>query len=202
MASGVYTVNPDGQQSFPVYCDMVTDGGGWTVLQRRQDGSVSFYRDWDEYKRGFGDNSGEFWLGNDKIHRLTASQEMVLRFDLEDFEGSKTYAIYQDMNVLSESKKYLLSFGAYSGTAGDSLTEWHNGQVFSTIDRDNDPFVDFHCAVKFKGGWWYRKCHKVNINGLYLRGNTSSFGTGINWLLFRGYYYSLKKTEMKIRPKS
>ena len=113
MASGVYTVNPDGQQSFPVYCDMVTDGGGWTVLQRRQDGSVSFYRDWDEYKRGFGDNSGEFWLGNDKIHRLTASQEMVLRFDLEDFEGSKTYAIYQDMNVLSESKKYLLSFGAY-----------------------------------------------------------------------------------------
>ena len=92
--SGVYTVNPDGQQSFPVYCDMETDGGGWTVLQRQQEGSVDFKRGWDDYKKGFGDIRDEFWLGNDKIHRLTASQEMVLRFDLEDFEENRPYAVY------------------------------------------------------------------------------------------------------------
>ena len=198
--SGVYKVNPDGQQSFPVYCDMETDGGGWTVLQRRQDGSVDFYRGWDDYKNGFGDISGEFWLGNDKIHRLTTSQKMVLRFDLEDFEGNRRYAVYQDVNILGESDKYKLCFGTYSGTAGDSLA-YHQGMYFTTKDTDNDAHSSRNCATDHKGVWWFNKCHRVNINGYYYqKGKPVPFATGVTWYNFRGHDYSLKNTAMKIRP--
>ena len=75
-----------------VLCDMTTNGGGWTVFQRRLNGSVDFYRDWSSYKNGFGDLHGEFWLGNDNLHRLTAAGSVSLRVDLEDFEGNITYA--------------------------------------------------------------------------------------------------------------
>ena len=72
-------MNPDGKGSFNVYCDMSTDGGGWNVLQRRQEGSVDFYRGWNDYKSDLGQLNAVFWLGNDKIHRLTAARPSSLR---------------------------------------------------------------------------------------------------------------------------
>jgi len=98
-----------------VLCDQTTAGGGWLVFQKRLNGSVDFYRDWAEYKRGFGNFSGEFWLGLDKIHRLTNSGSYKLRVDLEDFDGKSYYAEYDSFKVGSEGEKYRLSLGGYSG---------------------------------------------------------------------------------------
>ena len=104
-----------------VRCDMTTAGGGWTVFQRRLNGSVDFFLGWASYKNGFGNLDSEFWLGNDKLHRLTAADNMTLRVDLEDFDGNITYAEYTTFKVANESDKYRLLIGGYSGTAGDSL---------------------------------------------------------------------------------
>ena len=108
---GVYTIDPDGLGSFQVRCDMTTNGGGWTVFQSRQDGSEDFYLGWSDYKAGFGDLNGEFWLGLDKIHRLTKSGQDVLRVDLMDFNN----AVYGTFSVADESDKYRLNIGTYSG---------------------------------------------------------------------------------------
>ena len=113
--NGVYSIDPDGLGSFSVSCDMTTDGGGWTVFQRRQDGSVYFYRNWTDYKNGFGNMSGEFWLGLDKINRLTKNNDTEFRVDLEDFEGGKRYAKYSKFDVEDENENYKLTVEGYEG---------------------------------------------------------------------------------------
>ena len=112
--SGVYTIDPDGSGTFDVFCDQKTAGGGWTVFQKRLDGSVDFSRGWNDYKRGFGNLNGEFWLGLDKINRLTKAKSR-LRVDLEDTKGNTAYADYDFFAVSSERNKYKLSLGFYSG---------------------------------------------------------------------------------------
>ena len=120
-ADGVYSIDPDGLGAFNVSCDMETNGGGWTVFQRRMDGSVDFYRRWNDYKEGFGDLHGEFWLGLDKINRLTRSTRNVLRVDLEDFQKNKSYAKYSRFLVASEIHVYTLVIGGYSGKHPDFI---------------------------------------------------------------------------------
>ncbi|XP_019640746.1 PREDICTED: ficolin-2-like [Branchiostoma belcheri] len=202
--SGVYTIYPDGGGKSPVhvYCDMDTDGGGWTLFQKRQDGSVNFYRDWEAYKTGFGDLRGEFWLGNDHLHRLTAQDVYELRVDLEDFEGNTAYAKYNIFRVEDEVHKYRLTVDGYNGTAGDGMTDAvnpHHGMYFTTRDRDNDIHPTYNCAEEFKGAW-YSSCHRANLNGLYLGADQQSQADGVNWKPWRGYDTSLKTAEMKIRP--
>ena len=196
--SGVYSVNPDGKGSFNVYCDMRTDGGGWTVFQRRQDGSVDFYRGWNDYKSGFGQLTAEFWLGNDKIHRLTATRPRSLRVEVEDWNGVRAYAKYGKFNIGDEKAKYRLEVGSYSGTAGDSLA-YHNKIAFSTKDRDNDRGGS-NCAAQYTGAWWYNSCHYSNINGKYLRDKVDE--RGVTWYHFNMKYLSLKFAEMKLRSAS
>ena len=113
--SGVYKIDPDGLGEFEVFCDQATAGGGWTVFQKRLDGSVDFFRPWDDYKRGFGNLNGEFWLGLDKINRMTVSSRNKLRVDLEDLHGATVFAEYSSFSVASERVKYQLSLGSYSG---------------------------------------------------------------------------------------
>ena len=114
--TGVYTIDPDGLGAFQVRCDMTsTPGRGWTIFQRRVDGSEDFYRNWVDYKNGFGNLTGEFWLGLDKIHRMSASGKTVLRVDLESFENEKRKATFGTFSVGNESKGYILSIGQYTG---------------------------------------------------------------------------------------
>ena len=197
-------MNPDNKGFFKVYCDMRTDGGGWTVFQRRQDGSVDFYRGWNDYKSGFGQLTAEFWLGNDKIHRLTAARPNTLRVELEDWNGNRKYAKYGKFKIGDEQANYRLELGSFSGTAGDSLltggSDNLNNMAFSTKDRDNDIYSYSNCAVEWTGAWWYRSCHNSNLNGKYL-GNNNGDHKGIIWYYgFRSI--SLKFTEMKLRPSS
>ncbi|XP_034649491.1 ficolin-1-like [Trachemys scripta elegans] len=194
-----YTIYPRDCNAITVLCDMDTDGGGWIVFQRRVDGSMDFLRDWNSYKRGFGSQLSEFWLGNDNIHLLTSLGANELRIDLRDFDTNYQFATYRSFKIAGETEKYKLILGAFvNGTAGDSLTE-HNGMMFTTRDHDNDLSIT-NCAIAFKGAWWYRDCHMSNLNGLYLSGAHESYGAGVSWSSGKGQMYSYWWSEMKIRP--
>ncbi|KAL7631286.1 UNVERIFIED_CONTAM: hypothetical protein RMT77_018420 [Armadillidium vulgare] len=189
------------KKTIEVFCEQETDGGGWTVLQQRKDipKRENFYRKWTEYKLGFGNLSGEFWLGLDNIHSLVSDKLMELRVDLEDYEGGVRWAKYEYFYISDENGKYQIDLGDYSGNAGDGLNP-HSGMKFSTKDQDND-VVSVNCAVLYKGAWWYSGCHSSNLNGFPYKGNHSSYADGINWHPFRGHHYALKYTKLSIRPR-
>uniref|UniRef100_A0A182QVR3 Fibrinogen C-terminal domain-containing protein n=1 Tax=Anopheles farauti TaxID=69004 RepID=A0A182QVR3_9DIPT len=198
---GVYGIQLEKsfKQPFTVLCDQQYESGGWTVIQHRFDGSIDFYRKWIEYRNGFGNLEGEFWLGLDRIHQLTASAPHELMVLLEDFDGNKTFARYGLFEIAGEAQKYAVTkIEGYSGTAGDSMYNTR-GMKFSTLDADNDNGTQ-HCAVTYTGAWWYSDCFSSNLNGKYLRGVTKEFATGMVWYTFRQYYYSLKSSKMMIRP--
>uniref|UniRef100_A0A1A8LEP1 Fibrinogen C-terminal domain-containing protein n=1 Tax=Nothobranchius pienaari TaxID=704102 RepID=A0A1A8LEP1_9TELE len=202
---GVYSVFPIHEPSgFMVYCDMSTEGGGWTVIQRREDGSVNFFRDWAAYRDGFGTTTGEHWLGLQRIYSLTRSGGFELRIDMADFDNATAFAHYSDFSVGRDSVNpeedgYPLMVDGYSGTAGDSLLK-HSGMRFTTKDRDQDQSEN-NCAAYYQGAWWYRNCHTSNLNGQYLRGGHASYADGVEWSSWTGWQYSLQFTEMKIRPR-
>ena len=197
----MYTIDPGCGKAFSVWCDMNNaSGGGWTVFQRRRDGSVNFFRGWTMYESGFGDVQAEHWLGLKKISCLTGAKPKVeLRVELADFAGSHRYAHYSHFTVGNSGTNYTLSVQGYSGTAGDSMIAYHHGRQFSTKDRDNDSHQSEHCAVFFKGAWWYSGCHHSNLNGLYLSGQNNN--QGVRWRTFPGHAdnYSLRYSEMKLR---
>ncbi|XP_014392449.1 PREDICTED: fibroleukin isoform X2 [Myotis brandtii] len=213
-SSETYRVTPDPKNSsFEVYCDMETMGGGWTVLQARLDGSTNFNKTWQDYKAGFGNLRKEFWLGNDKIHLLTKSKEMILRIDLEDFNGVKLYALYDEFYVANEFLKYRLHVGNYNGTAGDALRFSkhynHDMKFFTTPDRDNDRYPSGNCGHFYSSGWWFDACLSANLNGKYYHQKYRGVRNGIFWGTWPGmseaqpggYKSSFKKAKMMIRPK-
>ena len=112
---GVYTINPDSKGSFSVYCDMTTDGGGWTIIQKRKDGSVDFNLMWIDYKNGFGNLNGEFWLGLEKIHRLTSTDANTLKIAMKSFSGEKKQASYSLFSVGDEASGFMLTAKNYIG---------------------------------------------------------------------------------------
>ncbi|XP_049664512.1 tenascin-N isoform X4 [Accipiter gentilis] len=199
-SSGMYTIylNGDGSRPMQVYCDMTTDGGGWIVFQRRSTGEVDFYKRWKNYVEGFGDPTGEFWLGLDKLHNLTSSSPIryELRVDLRT-AGESVYAVYDFFQVASSRDRYRLSVGNYRGNAGDAMT-YHNGWKFTTWDRDNDVALSNY-ALTHHGAWWYKNCHLANLNGKY---GDSKHSEGVNWEPWKGHEFSIPFTEMKIRPQS
>ncbi|XP_074873701.1 tenascin-X isoform X3 [Carettochelys insculpta] len=195
--SGEVTIYLGGDRQRPlrVYCDMETDGGGWLVFQRRMDGETDFWRDWQDYARGFGNLSREFWLGNDALHQLTAAEEQELRVDLRA-GAEAVYAQYQRFRVDSPTEYYRLHLEGYRGTAGDALS-YHSGSAFSTRDRDPNRRLT-PCAVSYHGAWWYHNCHYANLNGLY---GSRRDHQGVNWFNWKGFEFSIPFTEMKLRPR-
>uniref|UniRef100_A0A8D2LTG4 Tenascin C n=1 Tax=Varanus komodoensis TaxID=61221 RepID=A0A8D2LTG4_VARKO len=194
--SGLYTIYLNGDQSQPVqvYCDMSSDGGGWIVFLRRQDGAEDFYRNWRTYEAGFGDPKGEFWLGLDNLHKITSQGQYELRVDLRDHDET-AYALYDRFTVGDARTRYRLKVDGYSGTAGDSMM-YHNGRPFSTFDKDHDSAIT-NCALSYKGAFWYKNCHRVNLMGRY---GDNSHSQGVNWFHWKGHEYSIQFAEMKLRP--
>ncbi|XP_014046093.2 tenascin-R isoform X3 [Salmo salar] len=194
--NGVYTIyiNRDANQGVQVYCDMTTDEGGWIVFQRRQNGLTDFSRKWSDYRVGFGNLEDEFWLGLDNIQKLSAQGRYELRIDMKDGQES-VYASYDKFAIGDARNLYKLRIGEYNGTAGDSLS-YHQGRPFSTKDRDNDIAVT-NCALSYKGAWWYKNCHRANLNGKY---GESRHSQGINWYHWKGHEFSVPFVEMKMRP--
>ncbi|KAK5854581.1 hypothetical protein PBY51_004764 [Eleginops maclovinus] len=194
LTSGEVEIFPQGRSGTPmmVYCDMETDGGGWTVFQRRKDGSVDFFRGWKEYIKGFGSLSGEFWLGLDNLYNLTSMTKMTLRVDLRH-QDEAVFAKYSTFELVK--RNYKLIVGGYSGTAGDSLS-YHNQRIFSTKDRDLAPFIT-RCAISYRGGWWYKNCHEANLNGVYGKDINHQ---GVIWTTWKGKQFSIEFAEMKMRP--
>ncbi|XP_038060869.1 ficolin-1-B-like, partial [Patiria miniata] len=208
-SSGIYTIYAKGfcNYSLRVYCDMETDGGGWIVFQRRQDGSVDFYRNWTEYQFGFGDLSGEFWLGNDNLVTLTSDDSRgtwELRVDLEDWENNTAWAKYSDFQI--SPGEYNLNIGQYdaNSTAGDSLALGHHtysfldlrGRAFTTKDRDNDA-ADLNCAQTYTGAWWFNGCFYSHLNGQYNPDENAGF-LGLQWRSWK-LDYSLEACSIKMR---
>ncbi|KAF3834105.1 hypothetical protein F7725_025309 [Dissostichus mawsoni] len=99
--NGVYTIQINPQETKKVYCNMETAGGGWTVIQRREDGSVDFQRTWKEYKMGFGSLSAEHWLGNEYVYQLTRQRQYALRVELTDWEtdGNQAFSLYDRFQI-------------------------------------------------------------------------------------------------------
>ncbi len=118
-----------------VYCDMVTDGGGWIVFQKRTNEETSFEKDWQAYENGFGDLDGDFWLGLKTLHSLTVHGNWTLRVDLQLKNGDRGYAEYTDFAIGSEKENYALSFDNFSGNIGNALQK-SKGMPFSTHDND------------------------------------------------------------------
>nr|XP_054218867.1 tenascin isoform X19 [Homo sapiens] len=194
--SGLYTIylNGDKAEALEVFCDMTSDGGGWIVFLRRKNGRENFYQNWKAYAAGFGDRREEFWLGLDNLNKITAQGQYELRVDLRD-HGETAFAVYDKFSVGDAKTRYKLKVEGYSGTAGDSMA-YHNGRSFSTFDKDTDSAIT-NCALSYKGAFWYRNCHRVNLMGRYGDNNHSQ---GVNWFHWKGHEHSIQFAEMKLRP--
>ncbi|XP_068398760.1 fibrinogen gamma chain isoform X1 [Eschrichtius robustus] len=225
--SGLYFIKPlKAKQQFLVYCEIDGSGNGWTVFQKRLDGSVDFKKNWIQYKEGFGHLSPtgntEFWLGNEKIHLISTQSTIpyVLRVQLEDWNGRTSTADYATFRVTGESDKYRMTYAYFiGGDAGDAFDGYdfgedtsdkfftsHNGMQFSTWDNDNDKF-EGNCAEQDGSGWWMNKCHAGHLNGIYYQGGTYSktstpngYDNGIIWATWKSRWYSMKTTTMKLIP--
>ncbi|XP_036410154.1 angiopoietin-related protein 4 [Megalops cyprinoides] len=202
-SSGVYTVQPVGSQPFEVFCEMTTEGG-WTIIQRRQDGSVDFDQLWQAYQNGFGNLNGEFWLGLEKIRSLTKDGDYVLQVQLSDWKED-TQSIRYSFRLDGEENSYALHLKeASAGTLESALSTEPSGLPFSTLDRDNDQKADTNCAKLLSGGWWFSNCGRSNLNGRYFLNQPPKQRhqrkQGVFWKTWRGRYYPLKTTVMKIAP--
>lgn len=212
--SGVYWINVPGIKERKAFCT-IQAGSGWTVIMQRMDGSVNFNRPWIDYKIGFGNVEGEYWIGNEVIHRLTYNRTMALRVVMKSMWilGGEAVSLYHNFRIGNESSGYRLYLSGYdnSSTGGDSMTSTteyckdppNNGSRFSTSDRENNPA---NCSTELSGGWWFSICGCSNLNGQYFSGGSvisDNKNVGIYWdTVYRnlfGLKNSLRAVRMEIK---
>ncbi|XP_001964959.3 fibrinogen-like protein 1 [Drosophila ananassae] len=198
-SKGLFHIKLPEVSAFEAPCN----GSGWMVIQRRMDGSVDFDRNWTQYRDGFGNLRGEFFLGLEKVHLITQSRHHELLIRLGKVNGSTDFVQYDNFRIGSEKDSYPLeSVGNPTGGAGDSLIEHHLNIKFSTIDRDNDVACR-NCASYMGGGWWFNNCGYSNLNGRFYKDGKTEDENGIIWGSWHEYDWSVSLTfvEMMIRPK-
>ena len=177
----------------------------WIIIQRRVDASVSFDKSWDEYAAGFGDVAGNFWLGLEAIHNLTAAQPMSLQIDVVLCNTSSVSIPYQQFHVGDAAFDYLLTIT--SDTPGDETLytsmNYHSGSKFSTLYRDNDEDEGGNCAWPYRAGRWFKSCGRVYLNGVYVyNGNSGVRNYNMQMLYLSDNIYDyepIRTVTMKIK---
>jgi len=131
------------------------------LIQQHVDDSSFFDRSWNEFRVGFGDPSGNFWLGNEQIHQLSKDGRCKLRFDVRQQSTTAWFwAEYSTFIVADETNDYQLTVAGFSGNVNYDAFGQDNGNVFATSDRD----VAAGCAQSRGGGFWYNNCGNARVN--------------------------------------
>lgn len=197
--SGVYAIRPRNSQVFNVYCD--TDSGStWTLIQHRKDGSLNFNETWENYRNGFGQFDGEFWLGLEKIFSIVTQTNYILRIELEDWKDNKHFVEYS-FHLGDHQTHYTLRLAEIAGNVPRALPE-HRDLMFSTWDHRAKGDLD--CPESHSGGWWWHGCGENNLNGKYNKPRAKSKPEkkrGICWRSQNGKLYSIKSSKMLIQPR-
>ena len=179
-------------------------GGGWMVFQRRYDGSVEFpTRNWEEYKNGFGNSDGEYWLGNEMLHLLTTSQPHDYMVEGVSFQDEINYKKIRNVVINGEDDHYRIVYDLASIDSTYTSTTYGTsmrGMRFSTTDRDNDEDEGTDCASKY-GGWWLNSCHTDAMNGSFQTQEETDnirYIPGIMWNGWKGFHKSLKGSILTV----
>ncbi|XP_070185643.1 angiopoietin-related protein 1-like [Littorina saxatilis] len=169
--NGVYWIFPKlSAEPFLAYCRMVDRPR--TYVMDRVNNDVNFTRMWKDYKQGFGNVDGDHWIGLDKLHILTNSEDYELRFRVRLRSNSNLFQFYDKIGVDDEAHNYRITFSkdVVPGSLGDCLSP-ANGANFSTMDRDNDNNIGVHCARRHQAGFWFagQDCTLCNPTGRLLQ---------------------------------
>jgi len=197
------------------------NAGDWTSVMSRTHGDVDFYRDWQQYKDGFGESGGDHWLGLSHLHELcNKDSPCCLRFDLrytgkpfasdgnwhgpsgkkvdpilERSDGSY-FAEYSKFFIENEGENFRLHVSEYAGNAGDSLFTG-DGKEFTTLDRDN---CYWKCSERLHGAWWYGVANYVTLTSVWGGRAFTGDDTAMHWTSLTGWEQSVTSVEMKVKP--
>ncbi|KAH8410507.1 hypothetical protein KR215_010421, partial [Drosophila sulfurigaster] len=198
-STDIYIVYLPGIEPFAAPCESRIEDGGWTVIQRRLEGNINFQRSWNEYREGFGDLRGDFFIGLEKLHRMTTAhpQELLIFYEATLLKTEQEK--FTNFVIGSEKEEYVLKSAVYYSYNG--LIR-HIGEKFTTYDRDNDGYWLDNCAKIFNGGWWYGECvpdndGSSNLNGPYAS-DTDKKARGI---MYKGIR-NIRAVQMMIRPQA